>query len=682
MSICNCKNNTVIGREQCPADRVITPQDVAPMGPTTIEFEIETPTNFISGLDGKSAYEYAQEGGYEGTEEEFYADLGKIKEYEGRVDGFDERLTYIEEHGLVGKYLSEVDTFEGLSADDGVRVMYIGPTTEDYTSGYVYAYSSAEGAWSRVDVQPMPEVPEIPDLEEIRTAVSTFNSFYSDKDYVDSTINKWEELRDFLDGMSDQDTLSGKLTNMRESLEQQISDKQDGIIGAATTITDVNLSANKALVSNAQGKVAVSTVSAAELGYLSGTTGAIQTQIDGKQDELTFDNAPTANSTNPVTSDGIKRAIDNAIQQAEENPRALKQVADLGSYNGQLGDIVQYTGPTTAKYVNGYVYKNATERKTIATNTRYINITDDSLVSVGVPQGVYYKLPNGTTDEVTANLRWWFWIYKDGNVDVQVPFSRQWEEGGFTYQAPTEGATVWHKGEFLHIASMSGGVAMPSTITLDDGTVLTVTNDGDGRFTPESSSLYHIYLSATGHKLYQREYYDQSILVNEKGNDGVYQIITTKILALPNPSSQYMSGYTSEETVIELGGWQQWNVQPETDISGKQDTLTFDSTPTLGSSNPVSSNGIRLAIDAASALNRLRFATAASVSYNLATVDTSTYAVNDMLTITDLGSNSLRYTASGVQRTFTGPFDFDLMFRYTGSEFRPMFPFMNWSEYN
>lgn len=34
-------------------------------------------------------------------------------------------------------------------------------------------------------------------------------------------------------------------------------------------------------------------------------------------------------------------------------------------------------------------------------------------------------------------------------------------------------------------------------------------------------------------------------------------------------------------------------------LKGKQDTLTFDSTPTAGSSNPVTSDGVRAAIDAA-----------------------------------------------------------------------------------
>ena len=40
---------------------------------------------------------------------------------------------------------------------------------------------------------------------------------------------------------------------------------------------------------------------------------ALDTEVDGKQDELTFDTTPTASSTNPVTSGGIKTYADNKI---------------------------------------------------------------------------------------------------------------------------------------------------------------------------------------------------------------------------------------------------------------------------------------------------------------------------------------------------------------------------------
>ncbi len=58
--------------------------------------------------------------------------------------------------------------------------------------------------------------------------------------------------------------------------------KQDLIIGAATTITDSDLTTDMAVISDGSGKVAVSAVTSAELGYVSGVTSAIQTQLDGK----------------------------------------------------------------------------------------------------------------------------------------------------------------------------------------------------------------------------------------------------------------------------------------------------------------------------------------------------------------------------------------------------------------
>ena len=63
--------------------------------------------------------------------------------------------------------------------------------------------------------------------------------------------------------------------------------KQATVSGAATTITASNLTASRALVSNASGKVAVSAVTATELGYLDGVTSAVQTQLDGKQAKIT-----------------------------------------------------------------------------------------------------------------------------------------------------------------------------------------------------------------------------------------------------------------------------------------------------------------------------------------------------------------------------------------------------------
>lgn len=58
--------------------------------------------------------------------------------------------------------------------------------------------------------------------------------------------------------------------------------KQNTITGAASTITSSNLTASRALESDGSGKVAASSTTSTELGYVSGVTSAIQTQLDFK----------------------------------------------------------------------------------------------------------------------------------------------------------------------------------------------------------------------------------------------------------------------------------------------------------------------------------------------------------------------------------------------------------------
>lgn len=54
------------------------------------------------------------------------------------------------------------------------------------------------------------------------------------------------------------------------------------ITGAASTIKDNDLTVNRAVISNASGKIAVSDTTSTELGYVHGVTSAIQTQLDNK----------------------------------------------------------------------------------------------------------------------------------------------------------------------------------------------------------------------------------------------------------------------------------------------------------------------------------------------------------------------------------------------------------------
>ena len=124
--------------------------------------------------------------------------------------------------------------------------------------------------------------------------------------------------------------------------------KQAKVTGAATTITDSDLTANRALISNSSGKVAVSSVTSTELGYLDGVTSNIQTQLNNK-----LSSAPVTsvnNKTGAVTlakgdvglgnvdnTSDVNKPISNATQAALNDKQAKITASGLLKGNGSGG---------------------------------------------------------------------------------------------------------------------------------------------------------------------------------------------------------------------------------------------------------------------------------------------------------------------------------------------------------
>lgn len=75
-------------------------------------------------------------------------------------------------------------------------------------------------------------------------------------------------------------TQLGYLSGVTSNVQTQLNAKQASVTGGASSITSSNLTTNRALVSDSSGKVAASAVTATQLGYLSGATGNIQEQIN------------------------------------------------------------------------------------------------------------------------------------------------------------------------------------------------------------------------------------------------------------------------------------------------------------------------------------------------------------------------------------------------------------------
>ena len=142
-----------------------------------------------------------------------------------------------------------------------------------------------------------------------------------------------------IDGLqTDVGTLKTTVGNVQTSL----ASKQDTVVGGASTITEDNLTASRALVSNSSGKVAVSTVTSTELGYLDGVTSNVQTQLDKKLEKapVTSVNNKTgavqlnASDVGALPADTIIPTVNNATLTIKRNS------IDVGSFTANAANDV------------------------------------------------------------------------------------------------------------------------------------------------------------------------------------------------------------------------------------------------------------------------------------------------------------------------------------------------------
>lgn len=104
------------------------------------------------------------------------------------------------------------------------------------------------------------------------------------------------------------------------------------------------------------------------------TSGGVKTALDGKQNTLTFDATPTAGSTNPVTSGGIATAIAQSTAKYHEI-RVQGTTGSTGAINTTIPNsyyVLGYRMTVRSDYlsINGFVsYTNYWFLQTQSNNT-------------------------------------------------------------------------------------------------------------------------------------------------------------------------------------------------------------------------------------------------------------------------------------------------------------------------
>lgn len=129
---------------------------------------------------------------------------------------------------------------------------------------------------------------------------------------------------------------------------------------------------------------------------------------------------------NPLLKDGFENNpetdLSNYYTKAETEDlisrlKYLKQIDDLDVYQAQIGEIVQYTGPTNSKYTRGYIYE-------WTGGLSYEDIT--------IPAGkkdISFTFPNGTVEH---------------GYEIDTDLSKD--------------AATWYESNFLSIQALDGGI--------------------------------------------------------------------------------------------------------------------------------------------------------------------------------------------------------------------------------
>lgn len=187
-------------------------------------------------------------------------------------------------------------------------------------------------------------------------------------------------------GLGNVDNTSDTNKPISTATQTALNGKQATITGGATTITTSNLTTNRALVSNASGKVAVSDVTATELGYLDGVTSNIQTQLDSKL------------SSAPVTSVNNKTgAVSLTARDVGAQPTITANGFLYGDGNGSVTADKPVCIVTMTSVGNGKLRSDKTAKQIYDAYSTGCQVVA-SFSNAIIPMTVCVKSTEGTTD--------------------------------------------------------------------------------------------------------------------------------------------------------------------------------------------------------------------------------------------------------------------------------------------
>lgn len=242
----------------------------------------------------------------------------------------------------------------------------------------------------------------------------------------------------------------GYLSGVSSAIQTQLNAKQATITGGATTIVSSDLTVNRALISSGTGKVAVSAVTNTELGYVSGVTSALQTQLDTKLTVLLTGSADgdilirsgggyvnlaigTVNQVLTASAGGLPEwasGVSNGLTTGGSAGQYLKKNSgtdfDASWDTLTLSDVTDITASAAElNILDGVIGVDATEIGYLANVTSDIQNQFNNKLGTGLTQNNIYvgnasNVATATTDLPTGTTIGSAQIYRVGGSDVTL----------------------------------------------------------------------------------------------------------------------------------------------------------------------------------------------------------------------------------------------------------------------
>ena len=338
--------------------------------------------------------------------------------------------------------------------------------------------------------------------------------------YVDMSIisdgSNWLSIGFSMNDFPLSDQQISYIENVTSDIQVQLNAKQVSITGAASTITSSNLNTDRALISDGSGKIAVSTVTSTELGYLSGVTSDIQTQLGNKasdSDVLKKDGSVELTSNwdagnNTITANVFESDVASGTAPlivASSTVVSNLNADQLDGKEAPAGDIVGTTDSQTltsktltSPDINGGTIDNASIGATNSNSGKFTTLSaSDATTLTGTVtlNNNAIQLSNTTLLTIATQARNITIPDKSGIVVVTDDGTAG---GGVTdFTNTSSNVTLTANDQDVILASGNSTISLPDATTaqgksfiikkMDSGNIITIDGTIDGKTNPQLS---------------------------------------------------------------------------------------------------------------------------------------------------------------------------------------------------